>query len=80
MKTRRYFYTILRIHDVHSITAKRAGLLTCEWQIYRPHHNLNPNVAKVGGLQSQVARGEVIVNDYEPLITQQMEASDSPFG
>jgi len=28
----------------------------------------------------QGIKGEVIVNYYEPLITQQMEASDLPFG
>jgi hypothetical protein len=28
----------------------------------------------------QGIKGEVIVNHYEPLITQQMEASGSPFG
>jgi hypothetical protein len=30
---------------------------------------LNPNVANVGGLQSQGAKGEAVVGSSEPLVT-----------
>jgi len=37
--------------------------------------NIYPNVAKVGGLQSQGARGEAVVIYCEPLATPDLEPS-----
>ena len=39
---------------------------------------LSPSVAKVGGLQSQGARGEAVVIYCEPLATPDLESSDFP--
>jgi hypothetical protein len=38
------------------------------------------NFARVGGFHMQGIKGEVVVYYFEPLITQQMEASGSPKG
>jgi len=40
----------------------------------------NPNVAKVGGLRSQGARGEAVVIYCEPLATPDPEPSGFPNG
>ena len=41
---------------------------------------LNPNVAKAGGLQSQGAKGEAVVDYCEPLATWDLEPSGFPEG
>ena len=40
----------------------------------------NPNVANVGGLQSQGVEGEVVVLYFEPLTTQNLKSSGVPEG
>jgi hypothetical protein len=40
----------------------------------------NPNVAKVGGLQSQGVRGEAVVAYRDPLTTQDLKSSGFPAG
>ncbi len=40
----------------------------------------NPNVAKVGGLQSQGVKGEVVVGYLDPLTTQDLKSSGFPVG
>ncbi len=40
----------------------------------------DPNVAKVGGLQSQGVKGEVVVGYLDPLTTQDLESSGFPVG
>ena len=40
----------------------------------------NPNVAKVGGLQSQGVKGEIVVGYLDPLTTQDMKSSGFPVG
>jgi len=42
--------------------------------------NVNPNVAKAGGLQSQGEKGEAVVNYRKPLTTQDLEFSGFPEG
>jgi hypothetical protein len=42
--------------------------------------SLNPNVANVGGLQSQGVEGEVVVLYFEPLTTQSLKSSGVPEG
>ena len=39
-----------------------------------------PNVANVGGLQSQGVKGEVVVFYFEPLTTQNLKSSGVPKG
>ena len=39
-----------------------------------------PNVAKVGGLQSQVVKGEIVVGYLDPLTTQDLKSSGFPVG
>ncbi len=39
-----------------------------------------PNVANVGGLQSQGVEGEVVVLYFEPLTTQNLRSSGVPEG
>ena len=39
---------------------------------------MNPNVAKVGGLQSQGVKGEVVVVYLESLTTQDLKSSGFP--
>ena len=41
---------------------------------------LHPNVANVGGLQSQGVEGEVVVLYFEPLTTQNLKSSGVPEG
>ena len=41
---------------------------------------VNPNVAKVGGLQSQDGEGEAVVHYREPLTTRDLEPSGFPVG
>jgi hypothetical protein len=41
---------------------------------------VNPNVAKVGGLQSQGVKGEVVVVYLDPLTTQDLKSSGFPVG
>jgi len=41
---------------------------------------VNPNVAKVGGLQSQGVKGEVVVGYLDPLTTQDLKSSGFPEG
>ena len=41
-------------------------------------HYVNPNVAKVGGLQSQGVRGETVVAYRDPLTTQDLKSSGFP--
>ena len=38
-------------------------------------HQIDPNVAKVGGLQSQASEGEVVVLYFEPSATQNLKSS-----
>ena len=38
----------------------------------------NPNVAKVGGLQSQGVKGEIVVGYLDPLTTQDLKSSGFP--
>ena len=40
--------------------------------------NIYPNVAKVGGLQSQDVKGEVVVGYHKSLTTQDLESSGFP--
>ena len=40
--------------------------------------NLYPNAAKVGGLQSQGVKGEVVVVYRDPLTTQDLKSSGFP--
>jgi len=40
--------------------------------------SFNPNVANVGGLQSQGVEGEVVVLYFEPLTTQNLKSSGVP--
>jgi len=47
---------------------------TCVWG------GVNPNVAKVGRLQSQGAKGEAVVVYCEPFATQDLESSGFPEG
>ena len=44
------------------------------------YSELNPNVAKVGGLQSQGVKGEVVVVYLESLTTQDLKFSGFPAG
>ena len=39
-----------------------------------------PNVAKVGGLQSQGGKGEIVVGYLDPLTTQDLKFSGFPEG
>jgi hypothetical protein len=39
-----------------------------------------PNVAKVGGLQSQGVKGEIVVGYLDPLTTQDLKPSGFPVG
>ena len=39
---------------------------------------VNPNVAKVGGLQSQGVKVEIVVGYIAPLTTKDLKASDFP--
>ncbi len=41
---------------------------------------VNPNVAKVGGLQSQGVKGEIVVGYLDPLTTQDLKSSGFPVG
>jgi len=41
---------------------------------------VHPNVAKVGGLQSQGVKGEIVVVYLDPLTTQDLESSGFPEG
>jgi len=41
---------------------------------------INPNVAKVGGLQSQGVKGEIVVGYLDPLTTQDLKSSGFPVG
>jgi len=41
---------------------------------------INPNGAKAGGLQSQGAKGEVVVVYLDPLATQDLKSSGFPEG
>jgi hypothetical protein len=41
---------------------------------------VDPNVANVGGLQSQGVEGEVVVLYFEPLTTQDLKSSGVPEG
>jgi hypothetical protein len=41
---------------------------------------LDPNVAKVGGLQSQGVKGEIVVCYLDPLTTQDLKSSGFPVG
>ena len=41
---------------------------------------VHPNVAKVGGLQSQGVKGKVVVGYREPLTTQDLKSSGFPEG
>jgi hypothetical protein len=41
---------------------------------------VKPNVAKVGGLQSQGVKGEVVVAYSDPLTTQNLKSSGFPVG
>ena len=41
---------------------------------------INPNVAKVGGLQSQGVKGEAVVAYRNPLTTQDLKSSGFPVG
>ena len=41
---------------------------------------INPNVAKVGGLQSQGVKGEAVVAYRDPLTTQDLKSSGFPEG
>ena len=41
---------------------------------------INPNVAKVGGLQSQGVKGEAVVAYCDPLTTQDLKSSGFPAG
>ena len=43
-------------------------------------HRVNPNVAKVGGLQSQGVKGEIVVGYLDPLTTQDLKSSGFPEG
>ena len=43
-------------------------------------YRLYPNVAKVGGLQSQDVKGEVVVSYFDPLTTQDLKFSGFPVG
>jgi hypothetical protein len=42
--------------------------------------NINPEVAKVGGLQSQGVKVEIVVGYIDPLTTQDLKSSDFPVG
>ena len=42
--------------------------------------NLNPNVAKVGGLQSQGVKVEIVIVYIDPLTTQDLKSSGFPVG
>jgi hypothetical protein len=48
-------------------------ILACPSWVY-------PNVAKAGGLQSQGAKGEVVVVYLDPLATQDLKSSGFPEG
>jgi hypothetical protein len=41
---------------------------------------INPNVSKVGGLQSQGVKGEAVVAYRDPLTTQDLKSSGFPEG
>jgi hypothetical protein len=41
---------------------------------------INPNVAKVGGLQSQGVKVEIVVSYIDPLTTQDLKSSGFPVG
>ena len=41
---------------------------------------INPNVAKVGGLQSQGVKVEIVVGYIDPLTTQDLNSSGFPEG
>jgi hypothetical protein len=45
-----------------------------------PVKKLNPNVAKVGGLQRQGIKGEDVIFYFEPLITRHLKSSRFPEG
>ena len=51
-------------------------LHTCIFAIF----NVFPNVAKVGGLQSQGVKGEIVVGYLDPLTTQDLKSSGFPVG
>jgi hypothetical protein len=40
--------------------------------------NINPNVAKAGGLQEQGIKGEDVIFYFEPLITPHLKSSRFP--
>jgi hypothetical protein len=42
--------------------------------------DVNPNVAKAGGLQSQGVEGEIVVVYLDPLTTQDLKFSGFPVG
>jgi hypothetical protein len=48
--------------------------------VERNQSNVNPNVAKVGGLQSQGVKGETVVGYLDPLTTQDLKSSGFPVG
>ena len=54
----------------------------CETLVYSkiPQPAINPNVAKVGGLQRQGGKGDAVVYYREPLKTQDLKSSGFPEG
>jgi hypothetical protein len=42
--------------------------------------SINPNVAKVGGLQSQGVKGEIVIGYLDSLTTQDLKSSGFPAG
>jgi hypothetical protein len=50
----------------------------CAFHFKPPYKN--PNVAKVGGLQSQGVKGDVVVLYFEPLTTPNLKSSGVPEG
>jgi hypothetical protein len=53
---------------------------TLELDVENSTLDINPNVAKVGGLQSQGTKGEAVVVYCEPLATPDLESSGFPEG
>jgi hypothetical protein len=51
-----------------------------QWTIYNLQWLIYPNVAKVGGLQSQGVKGEIVVGYLDPLTTQDLKPSGFPVG
>jgi hypothetical protein len=47
---------------------------------FHPLISINPNVAKVGGLQSQGAKGAAVVVYCKPLATRDLKSSGFPAG